>query len=175
MTSLVAVEEARALVQTGLTDAQLQDVIEREEAALIRMIGPHHAAGLTVTETLHGDRNRNLYLKRRIASVTSIVEYLTSTVGTPLDALNFQVWGDEGRVERLLAGTKWPSCPIVVTYAPQDDNLERKAAIIDLLRLALSRTGLMSESVAGEYAYTAFENTDEERGRVLRRLKFFNL
>ncbi len=174
MASLVSVEEVRALVQTGLTDAQLQAVIDREEAELIRMIGPHYANGLTVSETLNGDRNRNLYLKRRITSVSSIVEYLTSTVGTPLDALNFQVWGDEGRIERLLAGAKWPNCRIVVTYVPQDDNLERKAAIIDLLRLGLSRSGLKSESVAGEYSYTAFDNTDEERSRVLRRLNYFN-
>lgn len=170
MTSLVSVDEARALVQTGLTDAQLQAVIDREEAWVIRALGPHYAAALTVTETLSGDLNKNLYLKRRASSVSSVVED-----GTTLDPDDYRLWGDEGRIERLPAGARWLIAPVVVTYAPQDDNLERKALIIDLIRLVVNRTGLKSESVAGEYAYTALENTDEERGRVLRRLKFVNV
>ncbi len=168
--SLLTIGEVRALISTGMDDAQLQAVIEREEAWLIHAYGPHYAAGLSVTETLAGRQMRSLYLRRPIATVTSI-----TVDGALVDSGNYRMWGNEGRIERLPAGSRWGEEAIVVVYGPQDDNALRKGALIDLLRLTVSRSGLKSESVAGEYSYTAFENTDEERSRVMRRLGFISV
>jgi hypothetical protein len=165
--NLLTVDEARALVSTGMSDSDLLSVIEREEAWLVRAYGPHYTALLSVTETVAGRRMRNLYLRRPIATVTSV-----TADGTLIDSDQYRLWGDEGRIERLPYGSVWGEEQIVVVYGPQDDNALRKSALIDLLRLTLSRSGLKSESVAGEYSYTAFENTDEERARVMRRLGF---
>lgn len=168
--SLLTIAEARALISTSLDDVQLQAVIDREEAWMIRAYGAHYTALLSVTETLAGGKNKSLYLRRPIGSVTSI-----TADEAVLDSDDYRVWGDEGRIERLPAGSRWGEEAIVVVYTPQDDNALRKSALIDLLRLTLNRSGLKSESVAGEYSYTAFENTEEERARVMRTLGFVNM
>jgi hypothetical protein len=65
---------------------------------------------------------------------------------------------------------------ITVTYKPYDDREQRKEAIIDLARLTLERTAMKSESIAGEYSYTAWEGGwDAERVKVMRRLGFVNI
>ncbi len=137
---------------------------------MIRALGAHYTAALSVTETLAGRQTRNLYLRRPIATVTSI-----TVDSTLLASADYRLWGDEGRIERLTAGALWGEEVIVVVYGPQDDNTLRKSALIDLLRLTLNRSGLKSESVAGEYSYTAFENTDEERARVMGKLGFIHV
>ncbi len=179
MTSLLTIAEVRALISTGLSDADLQDVIDREEAWMIRAFGAHYTAGQSVTEIFAGERTRSLYLRRPIATVTSI-----TADGETLDSDDYRLWGDEGRIERLPIGSLWGwrgeggiwfEETITVVYTPQDDNDLRKSALIDLLRLTLNRSGLKSESVAGEYSYTAFENTDAERARVMKRLGFIHV
>lgn len=180
MASLLTIAEARALISTGLSDVQLQSVIDREEAWMIRALGPHYAEGLQVTAQLAGRRLRSLYLPRPIATVTSITVFstvlgITSDEGVLLDSVQYRIWGSEGRIERLPYGSVWGEEMVVVVYGPQDDNALRKSALIDLLRFTLSRSGLKSESVAGEYSYTAFESTDGERAGVMRKLGFINV
>ena len=183
--SLLSVAELRAQVNTSLTDAQLQAVINREEAELIRHYGAHYVdAETTVTETLSGGL-RNLYLRRPLTSVSSITEYLTSdtTDGTELTAVtDYRVWAAQGRIERMpsyaLQGitsgaAKWGAI-VDVVYIPADDNDLRKAAIVDLCRLALERTAMKQESVGGEYSYSAPE-WGAARAEILQRLGFVNL
>ncbi len=58
---------------------------------------------------------------------------------------------------------------------PADDRAEWRAALLELVRLQLARTALKSESIAGEYSYTAADDWDADRAKLLRRLGFFNL
>ena len=167
--SLLTVAEARALVKTGLSDPDLQSVINREEALMTQTFGAHYVdANTTVVETLYGG-GASLFLRRRLASVASIVED-TET----LTATDYRLWGGQGRIERLPTGTKWLTVPIVVTYVPADDNLQRKAALIELVRLTLERTPMQSESIAGEYSFSA-PDWERERVRLIRRLGFVNI
>ena len=164
--SLVTVAEARALVNTGLSDGDLQVVIDRIEADITAKVGaPQTDAYATeVVKTMRGEGD-NLFMPTEIYSVVSIVED-TAT----LTADQYQTWGG-GVIERLPMGTGWGD-RVVVTYKPADDRSVREGVIIDLLRLTLSRTALKSESIAGEYSYTAFDSTDGEYRKVLKRLMF---
>lgn len=167
--SLLTVAEARVLVKTGLSDPDLQAIINREEALLTQTFGAHYVdANTMVSETLNGG-GASLFLRRRLTSVASIVEDTTT-----LTATDYRVWGGQGRIERLPAGTKWLKTPSVVTYIPVDDNLQRKATLIELVRLALERTPMQSESVAGEYSFSA-PDWERERARLIRRLGFVNI
>ena len=166
MTNLVSIDEARALIVSDLTDDQLSDVIERVETDVTDRIGdPQNDAGSTeLTELIEG-LTENIYLARPITSITSITED-----GTALDSDVFRSWPGEGRVERLAAGAKWGTV-ITVVYKPQDQRSARKQAIIDLTRIQISRTSFNSESIAGEYSYSAI-SWDAEALRILRRITF---
>ena len=172
--SLLTVAEARALLKTGLNDADLQRIIDREEAWVVRNFGAHYVdANTTVVETLTLDTaGESLFLRRVAGSLSSIVED-----GVTLVAADYRLWAGQGRIERLPAGTKWlPRVVITATYKPYDDREQRKEAIIDLARLTLERTAMKSESIAGEYSYTAWEGGwDAERVKVMRRLGFVNI
>lgn len=168
--SLVTTTQVRAVIQTTLSDEQLQSLIEREEAEIITRFGEHYVdASTTVVETLAGDGLRSLYLRRRIAQVTAI-----TVDGVELSATDYRVWGGQGRIERLPMGSSWGFSRtltelVQVTYVPYNDNAVRAGIVLDLVRIALSRTGLKSESIAGEYSYTA-EDWDVVRARILNRL-----
>ena len=164
--SLVTVAEARALVNTGLLDADLQVVIDRIEADITSKVGaPQTDVYATeVVKTLRGE-GENLFLPTEIYSVVSIVEDTVT-----LTADQYQTWGG-GVIERLPMGTGWGD-RVVVTYKPADDRSVREGVIIDLLRLTLNRTGMKSESIAGEYSYTAFDSSDGEYRKVMKRLMF---
>ncbi len=181
--SLLTIAELRAQVRTGLSDSQLQSVIDREEAEVIRLYGAHYVSGATtVTETLEGG-TKSLYLRRRLSSVSSVTEYSTSdsTDGTVLTAVtDYRVWAAQGRIERMPStavsgfGVGVWGAIVDVVYVPADDNDLRRAAIIDLCRLALERTALKSENVAGEYSYSA-PDWGEARAELLQRLGFANV
>ena len=164
--SLVTVAEARALVNTGLSDGDLQVVIDRIEADITAKVGaPQTDAYATeVVKTMRGEGD-NLFMPTEIYSVVSIVED-TAT----LTADQYQTWGG-GVIERLPMGTGWGD-RVVVTYKPADDRSVREGVIIDLLRLTLNRSAMKSESIAGEYSYTAFDSTDGEYRKVMKRLMF---
>jgi len=166
MTSLVSPAEVRALIKTGMSDANLQIVIDRVEAEITEKIGaPQTDAYATqVVRTKRGE-GQNLFMPTEIYSIVSIVEDSVT-----LNAEEFQTWGG-GVIERLPIGTTWGD-RCVVTYKPADDRAKRKTVIIDLVRLILNRTGLKYESIGGEYAYTAFDNWDDEFRKAMKRLMF---
>ena len=163
--SLVTVAETRALVQTDLSDADLQDVIDRVEAEITARIGaPQDESGtVQITKQLQGG-TENLYLPVEIGAVVSVVED-----GLALIADEYRVWAG-GVIERLPGGN-WGHL-VVVTFRPADDRAQRKAVIIDLVRLDVNRTAMVRESIAGEYAYDAPANWEAERRRIIKRLTF---
>jgi len=170
--SLVTPAEVRALVQTDKTDEQLQAIIDREEAEVVRLYGPHYVdEATTVTETIEGG-TWSLCLRRRLSSVSSVTEkVLIGDDGTTLtENEDYFVWSGQGRLERLPQGASWGAL-VEVEYVPADDIDNRKAVIIELVRLALERTAMQQEDVAGEYSYKAPE-WETERARLLRRLGF---
>ena len=161
--SLVSPSDVRALCPTNLSDDQLQAVIDREEAEVVRLYGAHYKdEETTVSEELSGGYGA-LFLRRQVAKVVSVTEN-----DTLLAASAYELWGDQGKLVRLPLG-RWWGRVVVVDYVPVDDTEQRVQAIIDLVRLAVNRTALKSESVAGEYSYQA-PDWEVERATILRRL-----
>lgn len=167
--SLVTPTDVKALINTSLSDANLQDVIDRVEAQITARIGaPQTDAYATeVVKTMRGE-GEYLFMPTEIYSVTSIVED-TST----LTSDQYQTWAG-GVIERLPEDSHWGD-RVAVTYKPTDDRLVRAQVIIDLVRIVIERTVMKSESIAGEYSYTAPDNWDAEFRKAMRKLVFKSL
>ena len=166
--SLVIPTDVKALINTSLSDANLQTVIDRVEAQITARIGaPQTDAYATeVVKTMRGDEDGlYLFLPTEIYSVTSILE---DTIALTSD--QYQTWAG-GVIERLPERSHWGD-RCVVTYKPTDDRLVRAQVIIDLVRLVIERTAMKSESIAGEYSYTAPDNWDAEFRKAMKRLVF---
>lgn len=156
MPSLVTPTEVKALVQTSLSDSQLQTVIDREEAWLALRIGQLSGAR---TQTFYPRRyNEPLYLKRYTSSVTVTNNGEAVTAGEAYG--NYRLLG-EGSIVALV-GTQWLSSttgigygPVTVAYTPSDSDAV-KAAIIDLIRLRVTDSGYVSESI-GQYSYQTLQ------------------
>jgi hypothetical protein len=180
--SLLDTADARALITTALTDVDLETVIDREEAEMIRLFGPHGDGTITTVETVEGKRRRDLLLSRPIASVTSVVEYLM--IGDPAQTLTtagYFVWPGQGRLTRLPTGTCWGAYAIV-TYAPANDQALRQSVLIDLLRLTLTRRAASSwmeerhaDTVGKTDSVTMARSWDQERHAILQRLTFIGV
>jgi len=166
MASLVTIAQARALINTSLSDENLQMIIDRVEAQVTQKIGaPQTDAFATeVVATLRGE-HVSLFLPTEIYAVSSIIEDLVT-----LTTDQYQTWGG-GVLERLPAGTNWGK-RCVVTYKPADDRLKRTEVIISLVRLVIERTAMKSENIAGEYSYTAPDNWDAEFRKAMKKLMF---
>ena len=123
-------------VGLGVDDATLASIIAREEAEIVRRFGANYPGPMT--ETLAGG-GRSLYLKRALTSVTTVVETLVlgDTVSTTLTTLDYYVWPDEGRLERLYGC--WGAL-VVVTYVPADDTDLRTSVLLELVRIATEQT-----------------------------------
>lgn len=164
--SLVSVAQVRALINTSLSNPNLQEVIDRIEEQITERIGAPQtdAYATTLTKTMRGE-GANLFMPTEIYSVTSVVEDTVT-----LDATEYQTYGG-GVIERLPLDTNWGD-RITVTYKPADDRKKRTQVIIDLVRLTLERTAMRQEAVGGEYSYIAPANWDAEFRKGMKRLTF---
>ena len=164
--SLVSPADVKALINTSISDTDLQTVIDRVEAQINARIGaPQTDAYATeVVKTLRGE-GEFIFMPTEIYSVSSIVEDAST-----LTSDQYQTWAG-GVIERLPEDSHWGD-RVVVTYKPTDDRLVRAQVIIDLVRIVIERTAMKSESIAGEYSYTAPDNWDAEFRKAMKRLVF---
>lgn len=146
MTLLTPTEVQARGVGLDLSLADLQSVIDLEEAELIRLFGPNYD-GTATSETIAGGE-RNLYLKRAIESVSSVTERysLSDTATTTLTTLDYYVWPGQGRIERLGG---WWGAAVTVSYIPQDDTALRTMVLLELIRIATEQTTPTSGGVSG--------------------------
>ena len=164
--SLVTIANVKALINTPLSDVNLQAVIDRVEAQVVERIGEPQTdlMATTVTKTLRGE-GYYLFMPTEIYSVVSVTED-----GIALASSEYQLWAG-GVIERLPSESNWGDRTVVV-YKPVDDRKKRTQVTIDLVRLVLERTAMKSESIGGEYSFTAPENWDDEFRRGMRKLMF---
>jgi hypothetical protein len=168
--SLLSIAECRDKVQTSLSDAKLQVVIDNEEAEIVRRYGANYDGTTTVTEVVSGG-GCDIFLKRPVLSITSITEATSlGATATTLASTAYYLWASQGRITRLAEGTAW-SRQVTVVYVPADDSAKRKQVTVELVRLALEQTAMQAESVAGEYSYTA-PDWEAKRVRLYKRLEF---
>lgn len=174
MANLLTAAEFKAVMPIGMSDDDLDDVIERVEAEVNAIIGAPYSDALELTETFDVHGRHSLFVERPISSVTSITEYddfsSSATSETLTEGTDFFVWPDRGQIDRIDAS--W-GARVVVVYVPTDRRTERKAMLIDLVRLALSRSGYRQEQVGGEYSYTSLADYEQERNRIIRRFHWY--
>lgn len=186
MPSVLTVAEARAAgCGAGLADEPLQLAIDDIESEIVRRFGPYSptASPVTVVEVFPNGvaGSLPLTLRRRVASIVSITEYLAHA-GSPvptrvLDATDFRVRGY--LLDRLSSGPNpargWSEWGLEVAYIPIDDVASRKQATIDVLKVELAHSGFTSRRI-GDYseatsAGAAGEDVSTARSKILRRLR----
>lgn len=166
--TLITVDEAQARIGTPLDAGYLAALIDDVEAEVTEVIGDPTAA---ITET-HAGYTQSLYVNRKIGSVTTITEYtaLDDVTGTALtENEDFFIWANEGRIQRI--GAKW-GAKVTLVYVPVDDTNKRRSVIVDLIKYYLAYSPLKQENIVSEYAFTAPENWEEEKARLIQRLRF---
>lgn len=158
LTSLVSIAEVRALVRSRLSDVDLQDVIDREEAWLAEKVG---ALTGVRTETYRPDLGGTpLYVRRRTSSLVLTDDGVTLVAD--VDYLFTPSTGMIRRVSWVEQVAPWRQLPlawrgiVTVTYTPTDAATV-KAAIIALVRGTVGETGMDSETM-GDYSYTRGES-----------------
>ena len=152
VTSLVSIAEVRALINSRLSDVDLQAIIDREEAWLAGRVGP--LAGERTDTYRPGLGDTTLYLRRRSESVEVADNGVALTADT-----DYLFTPSTGALRRQTLA--W-SGVVTVTYTPSDEAAVKRA-VIELVRGTVGETGLDSESI-GDYSYTRGESA----GRVGR-------
>lgn len=151
--SLVTPAEVTVLVETSLETAELQAVIDREEAALAAIIGP-----------LAGDRTEVFLLTVDMAAERLTLRRPTDEVevtdnGVAVAAADIRLLANQRTIMRF-ASTGYTrgywTGPVEVTYEP-NDSAQVSRGVIELVSIGLSspatNTGLASETT-GTYSYT---------------------
>lgn len=149
--SLVTLSEVRALVKSGLADADFQAVIDREESWLAGRIGA--LAGARTDTFYPGLTDAPIYLGRRAASV------VVTDKAVAVSDIRFA--SDTGLVRRTSG--YWTG-PVVVTWTPTDTDVVKRG-VIELVRGTLTETGYDSETI-GDYAYSRGEARGSRIGVV---------
>ena len=147
--ALLSIAELRSLVESDLTDAALQMMLDATEAEITRKLGD------LSTETLQLDGgDAYLHLGRRASSITSVSEYYTvECVGyttTVLVAGDYSLSSDGWRIERKVDGTNpspvWLGL-VTVDYVPVSSIAERKLLQAKLIKLDLAYQGMAEQRV----------------------------
>lgn len=162
MGQVLTVEQARAAgigssyPDTDEGNAQLDERIVAVERWLATRIGP--LFGPIRAERLNTNGGARLWLSRPAADGTLVV----STDGTALDA---SVYFVEHTLELVRVDGNYWTGRIVYSYTPADEFAVREA-VLSLLRLELSATGMQSETISGSsYAYTRGDGKGELTSR----------
>lgn len=156
--SLVTIAEMQEMgVGLELGDTQLQAIIDREEAEIVRRFGANWTGG-AVSETVHGGGG-SIYLKRAAASISSVIEYLYpgDTAPVTLTSNDYYLWPAEGRIERLpwgvSASMRWGT-PVTVSYIPTDDTNLRKQVLTALVQIAIEAVAPGAGETTSGLGYT---------------------
>ena len=193
--TLVSTDDVRALVSTTLTDAQLLDVIIREEASVANELFWPTGLGQTATQTfyvgystwaevyadtalmgprvvantwwLQPDLMEPLRLSRAADSVVVVDNGVTISSG------DIRLLRRGTMIERASGG--WHGPIVTVTYTPVDLPIVKRV-VIELVRLTLTETGYQSERI-GDYSYQkhvragAGSSTEATRRSLIRSIR----
>lgn len=176
MAALVTLDELRALVETDVTDAALQMVLDAADADIVNAHGAH--AGEVSERFAPGVGDARLWASRPIdtAEDVTVVETHAGPGGmttVTLDADDYEVWEPRELVRIATgpnSGTTW-AARVDVTYTPEStvSTARRRMVTVDLVRMALTWEGVGASSV-GDASRTHVDY-QRERRRILGRLR----
>ena len=178
--AILTVAELRTHVETGLSDAALQRILDAETAEIAR-----HAPGVgTHTNTYRGGA-ASIMLHAPAATIVSVVETngLDSTTLSTDDyyilnggrTLQRRGDGSHAPISALLGsrvGPVWGEFVIVsyTTAAAGAASAQQALVLVNLCKLAIRYPGLQNEAVSGDYSETAL-NYQRERAALLASLR----
>lgn len=137
MSDVLTLARAQAQIETDLSDDDLQNLIDDEEAWLARRIG-----------ALSGERSETFYVYGVDQPLPLRRPTDAATVTDNGSAATIVLLNDGWDVEST-AGA-WTG-PVVVTYTPNDE-AEVRRVLLELVRLTLTETAYQSENI-GDYSY----------------------
>ncbi|MCA0354713.1 MAG: hypothetical protein LCH85_22190 [Chloroflexi bacterium] len=167
---LVSVAEVRQKIATPLDDSDLATIIDAEEADLIERCGDHPDGSTEITEVARST-SASLWLRHPVVSISSVQERRAGEANSAVTANGYELDAATGKLERI--GGSWLGI-ITISYVPRDQRSRRKRILIELIRLAVEQTAMKSESIAGEYSYTA-DDWDAKRAGLYRQCGFMPL
>ncbi len=139
--ALTTVAEVRALVDSDLSDDDLQDVIEREEAWLAQRVG--RLAGPRTAVFRNTQRYEVLRLPRPAASID---------VASGGNVVTANLSDDGYQID---PGLNWWLAPVAVTWTPADEQIVRRG-VIELVRLMVTAGDNLASETIGSYTYQKF-------------------
>lgn len=182
---MAVLDRLKLRVETDLTDAELQLMIDAEVAEIIARFG----AIAEITKLENGQRHF-ITLHRRIdeAETIAIVEISPGNTSatanrTTLSSDDYRITNGGRTIERLIDGTNgrqlWSDL-VEFTYTPVSDQNRRDEAVVKLVTLSITYQGLDKQESVGDFsrggsvtadAYTkereALLNTLAPRGRLV--------
>lgn len=170
--ALLSVADIRGAIDTSLSDARLQDLLDATEQDILAAAG----AVAEQTEYAYGGYSA-LVLTRPIGTVTSVTE--ESKTLSELELAADDYWVDGYILRRLDTGTNprrtWNGL-VEVVHAPASDTAERKRAQVALVRLDLAAAAGVASERIGDYAIgyantSGGTNYQQQRQLILDSLK----
>ncbi len=161
----VSLATIRTLVQTSLSDGELQTIIDRVEGMIEERIGAvqNEAGTVELTEAGLVSARGEIFTAQPIASITSMT--IGGEAVTVADLVS--VYYKSGYIPAI-SGV-YPTNAYTIVYKPTYRKNKYESVVIDLVRLELAKTAMKSENVAGEYTYQA-PDWPVEAKKILSRL-----
>lgn len=158
-------------LETDVAGSVLGRLLDAANEEIVEAVGPHAVDGdLTVLQVGGFDI---LTLARAALTITSITEVVDDTT-TVLTVDDYLIWHNCHTLQRLNGlndGTNPRSTwgdRVTVVYAPIGDNARRRLALVDMVKLELTRSAFASESV-GDYR-VAYLDRNKEKDSIIQRL-----
>lgn len=164
ITTITSRDAVNALVVHDLTDDQLDALIAREEARLLAAVG-HPSAERT---KVYDGNPTAIFLPRAPLAVASIVQtYPPGGIQRyPFGAFYNYPLGEYQVIGSVIYHTYgFFFGPVAVTWTPIDFTPQFTDAVIELVRLRISRRGYAQEHIGSEWRYiapTSWEDVEQE-------------
>lgn len=169
MPSLLTTTEIREHIDTDLSEAALQRLIDAAEDDITLRYGAHAEAGTVEEQFYPSEGETFLFPSRKVNTGSAIVitrQLDGESVATTADASEYAV--DDPHRIRLLQSDVWADHVVTVTYTPVTDGDRRKGVLIDLVKLACRFEALQSSRMGdASVSHVEYERT---RNAILGRL-----
>jgi len=165
---LLTVPQLIEHLETDVAGSVLSRLLDAANEEIVEAVGPHAVDGDLTILTVGGFDI--LTLARAALTITSITEVVNDTT-TVLGTDDFRIWYNGHTLQRLNDGTNprvtWGD-RVTVVYAPIGDNARRRLALVDLVKLEVTRGAFQTESV-GDYR-VAYLDRNKEKDAIIQRL-----
>lgn len=170
--SLLTPAQFREHAPTSLSDAALQRLLDAAEFDIVADLG-----AVTTLEDRRRGGGPYLFLSRRAATITSVVERYGDVLGltdVTMDTTDYTLLPDGYTLRREWTGTHrndvWADS-VIVTYPVLDDTAVRQRGQIDLVKLEIAyQPGLTAQSIGDWAEQYRNVNYADERAQIFASL-----